>query len=106
MLVRENEIHESKDRAKQLESNINNNYITNDYYNKRNDYYTVFDDKKTLDKKIQSRHTNFANQSKYSPIAQIPYNLNNLPVKTNILPTTSLSYGAYYNTNNKNTYYY
>lgn len=64
------------------------------YYVKRNDYTTVYDDKKLLEKKA----------SPYKQEIEYPTNLQKTAVKTTILPTTSNSYGAHYKFNNDNSY--
>ncbi len=92
---------------KELSSNITGGHSNQYYYNKRNDFSTVYDDKKILERRAyqQGNEVTQHNQHKYprySPIAQTPYNLNYPPVKTNVMPTTSSSYGAYHFAQNKN----
>ncbi len=91
-----------------LESEViqrtNNN---NSFYNKRNDFYTIFDDKKTLniladpaslEKKLA--HNGNVLKSRPSLIEYSKGNRERTPLKPNILPTTSSTYGAYFSYNN------
>ncbi len=149
--IKSKEIYGANDRLRQLETNIHNTPNQVNFYNKRNEYSTIFDDKKILEKKILHREDSSSSQyqnnsqihNQYSQMSNLKMkdNLNNenlniynefnsssynphrlenqvinfqshrTPVKTNILPTTSSSYGAYYSHNdlsnnfNRNIYY-
>jgi hypothetical protein len=150
--IKSKEISNTRDRVIQLEHNIHNNNKAPDFYNKRNEYCTIFDDKKILEKKLHrgedptglvmpsfngfssynkgNNHTPGQFQDlKNNEHNFIGYNSNNnstpnkrefitqqynptthrTPVKTNVLPTTSSTYGAYYShselNNNRNIYY-
>jgi hypothetical protein len=107
------EISNAKERMKQLESEVihrtNNN---NSYYNKRNDFFTIFDDKKTLN--INSDPSNFPNNmpengNNFSTgncfIDYPSVNRERTPIKPNVLPTTSSSYGAYFNYTDPKDFY-
>jgi hypothetical protein len=78
-----------------LETNIHHNNNNFYGYNKRNEFSTIWDDKKVLAEKA---HVNYVKPAS-------PYFIGNNSLNTNILPTTSASYGAYYNygEENKNT---
>lgn len=72
-------------------------------YVKRNEYKTIFDDKKLLDKK-QIFNSPPDTASRVIGISGLS-NING--IKTNILPTTSSAYGAYYyNQDYKNKIFY
>ena len=110
------EINNTRERVQLLENNVihkNNQNIP--FYNKRNDYFTIFDDKKTL----SSHEGNFQKGINYvennSRGGYIENNNNNInqtnlygsrvtPIKTNVMPTTSSTYGAYYNFNNSDNF--
>jgi hypothetical protein len=78
--MRNRGIEQSKGRQVELGSNIQPNYNTFQEYNKRNDFSTIYDDKKLIG---HSQHR------ERSPI-------NSPKLKLNLLPTTSSAYGAYY----------
>lgn len=78
----------SKNRIMQLQTNINPSNQHEFYeYNKRNEFSTIWDDKKILEKKLH-------------PKMITPNKADIIP---HILPTTSSSYGAHhqFNINNK-----
>lgn len=83
------EIQSAQGRLKQLEEKINMNGNNFYGYNKKNDFSTVWQDKKILEKKSQN------SQNLYTPDNNVMHN---------VLPTTSSSYGAYYNGKNENYY--
>jgi hypothetical protein len=86
-----------------MESNINTNPNYFYDYIKRNEYKTIFDDKKILEKK---QFTNSPPDTA-SRVIGISGLSNIKGIKTNILPTTSSAYGAYYNSNDaKNKIFY
>ena len=88
---------------KQIESNINTN--SNNFYDymKRNEYKTIFDDKKLLERKQMSNSP----PDTASRVIGISGLSNINAIKTNILPTTSSAYGAYYNNQDyKNKFFY
>lgn len=98
--MRENEILQARDRVKQIENNISHDQNTYPIYNKRNEYYTVFDDKKILEKKALKNSPNL--NINYGRNGFTPLKVNDLPLQTNIMPTTYSTYGAYYNMGNQN----
>lgn len=61
-------------------------------FNKRNEFSTIWDDKKLLEK----QYLNNNNNNNY----KTENHLNN-KITTNVLPTTNSSYGNYNNYNNK-----
>lgn len=100
-------IEDSNGRLNQLMSKISPVSNQMNMFNKRNEFATVFDDKKILErayyanninrmKNLEGKSNNLSTVSDrtlqhYSPFSQ------NGKVFTNILPTTSSAYGAYYN---------
>lgn len=99
-------IEDSNGRLNQLMTKITPTQNQMNVFNKRNEYATVFDDKKILERAYyannMNRMRNLEGKSDnlstvtdrrlqhYSPFSQ------NGKVYTNILPTTSSVYGAYY----------
>ncbi len=93
---------------KHLESEViqrtNNN---NSFYNKRNDFYTIFDDKKTLNiladpasSEKKFTENGIILNSRPRLIEYSKGNRERTPLRANILPTTSSTYGAYFSFNN------
>ncbi|MCQ2821215.1 MAG: alpha-tubulin N-acetyltransferase [archaeon] len=119
--MKEKSIDNSNGRLNQLQNKIASNPYYNkrrddELYNKRSHYATIFDDKKIVENNYYNQYNpnqikpiseiSFANQKKqytagsqkmqegfqhYSPFSQYG------KVYTNVLPTTSSAYGAYYN---------
>ena len=120
---KENSIANSNGRLNQLMNKISDispstRYDYDQLYNKRNQFATVFDDKKIVENNYYSQRMNNANYNKgtinqneyknstYHIIdgKRSPLNLQHYSpfsrfgkVYTNILPTTSSNYGSYYN---------
>jgi hypothetical protein len=94
--IRKGGIEQSRGRQAELGNNIHPG--GNDFYEyvKRNDYFTIYDDKKLLEKGYSNQITP---QQKSSPIRSPP-------IKFNMLPTTSSSYGAYYKMGLNSNYNY
>ena len=125
--VKENSINNSNGRLNELMNKISdirmeNKYTQDQLYNKRNQFATLFDDKKLVEynykqslnnniddnsitkKDFQNYQENHIINGKKSPeILQHYTPFSNLgKVYTNVLPTTSKAYGSYFNNSDIN----
>ena len=71
--IKGKEIDNARERVRQLENNIHNKNQNYNYYNKRNEYYTVFDDKKILEKKYFDPYNNNVNQNELPNVNSSKY---------------------------------
>jgi hypothetical protein len=91
--LRNRGIEQSKGRQVELNNNIQPGFNNFYEFNKRNDFSTLYDDKKLIG------YTKTQDRTRQSPIRSPP-------VKINLLPTTSSAYGAYYKSGVTNSYNY
>ena len=102
MNFRERETLLAKERVKQLESNIDLNSPNFYDYQKKNEFKTIFDDKKILEKKQHFKSPPDA----VSRGNGLSSSNNKNGIITDILPTTSAAYGVYYNNDNRKKFFY